>query len=118
MDILGNFIKECCVQNTGVSVRAQELFRAYQEWCEENNERACSEWFLGTGAGTFPEYRGAVLERYYAENRLVSIFAPVSPLPPFYLSVNDTCLLFRVTRGGFFVSACSPVFTGVYISNN
>jgi putative DNA primase/helicase len=46
MDVLGYFIKECCVQNPDASVRARELFRAYQEWCEENNERACSERFL------------------------------------------------------------------------
>jgi putative DNA primase/helicase len=46
MDVLGNFIKECCVQGPGVSVRARELFRAYQEWCGENNEHACSERFL------------------------------------------------------------------------
>jgi putative DNA primase/helicase len=46
MDALGAFVKERCVQIPGVSVRARELFRAYQEWCEENNERACSERFL------------------------------------------------------------------------
>jgi putative DNA primase/helicase len=46
MDVLGNFIKECCVQGEGCSIRARELFRAYQEWCEENNEHACSERFL------------------------------------------------------------------------
>jgi putative DNA primase/helicase len=46
MDVLGNFIKECCIQSVGVSIRARELFRAYQEWCEENNEHACSERFL------------------------------------------------------------------------
>jgi putative DNA primase/helicase len=46
MDVLGNFIKECCIQSSGVSIRARELFRAYQEWCEENNEHACSERFL------------------------------------------------------------------------
>jgi putative DNA primase/helicase len=46
MDVLGNFIKERCVQGPGISVRARELFKAYQEWCEENNEHACSERFL------------------------------------------------------------------------
>jgi putative DNA primase/helicase len=46
MDVLGNFIKECCIQSPGVTIRARELFRAYQEWCEENNERACSKRFL------------------------------------------------------------------------
>jgi putative DNA primase/helicase len=49
MDVLGNFIKERCLQTPGVSVRARELFRAYQEWCDENNERACSEQFLFAG---------------------------------------------------------------------
>jgi putative DNA primase/helicase len=48
MDILGSFIKECCVQSPGVSIRARELFKAYQEWCEENNEHACSERFLAS----------------------------------------------------------------------
>lgn len=47
MDVLGNFLRECCVMSPGVSIRARELFRAYQEWCDENNERACSERFLG-----------------------------------------------------------------------
>jgi putative DNA primase/helicase len=46
MDVLGNFIKECCIQGPECSVRARELFRAYQEWCDENNEHACSERFL------------------------------------------------------------------------
>ena len=46
MDVLGNFIKECCVQGPDYSVRARELFRAYQDWCSENNEHACTERFL------------------------------------------------------------------------
>jgi putative DNA primase/helicase len=47
MDVLGNFIKERCIQIDGVSIKARELFKAYQEWCDENNEHACSERFLG-----------------------------------------------------------------------
>jgi putative DNA primase/helicase len=47
MDVIGNFIKECCIQKPGLTIRIRELFKAYQEWCEENNERACSERFLG-----------------------------------------------------------------------
>ncbi|MFP3041730.1 phage/plasmid primase, P4 family [Treponema primitia] len=46
MDVLGAFIKECCIQGPGISVRARELFKAYQEWCEENNERASCERVL------------------------------------------------------------------------
>jgi putative DNA primase/helicase len=47
MDVIGNFLKERCVQRPGAIIRARELFRVYQEWCEENNEHACSERFLG-----------------------------------------------------------------------
>jgi putative DNA primase/helicase len=47
MDVIGNFIKECCIQRPDCSIRARELFKVYQDWCEENNEHACSERFLG-----------------------------------------------------------------------
>jgi putative DNA primase/helicase len=47
MDVIGDFIRERCVQKTGVSIRARELFKCYQDWCDENNERACSERFFG-----------------------------------------------------------------------
>jgi putative DNA primase/helicase len=47
MDVIGNFIKDCCVQGAGLSIKIRELFRAYQNWCEENNEHACSERFFG-----------------------------------------------------------------------
>jgi putative DNA primase/helicase len=47
MDVIGNFIKERCAQRPECSIRARELFKVYQDWCEESNERACSERFLG-----------------------------------------------------------------------
>ncbi|GHU81136.1 hypothetical protein FACS189468_3020 [Spirochaetia bacterium] len=47
MDVIGNFIKERCIQKPGASIRARELFKVYQGWCEENNEHACSERLLG-----------------------------------------------------------------------
>ena len=47
MDVIGNFIKERCVQEPGKSIRARELFRAYQDWCAENNELATSERMFG-----------------------------------------------------------------------
>ncbi|MDR1930408.1 MAG: DUF5906 domain-containing protein [Treponema sp.] len=46
MDVIGNFLKECCIQNPGCSIRIRELFKAYQGWCDENNEHACSERFF------------------------------------------------------------------------
>jgi putative DNA primase/helicase len=47
MDVIGNFIKERCVQKPDISIRARELFKAYQEWCTENNEQATSERMFG-----------------------------------------------------------------------
>ena len=47
MDVIGNFIRERCVQKPGAAVRARELFRVYQKWCEENNEQATSERMFG-----------------------------------------------------------------------
>jgi putative DNA primase/helicase len=46
MDVIGNFIRERCVQEPGSSIRARELFKCYQDWCEDNNEHAGSERFL------------------------------------------------------------------------
>jgi putative DNA primase/helicase len=46
MDVIGNFLKECCIQSPGTSIRIRELFKAYQGWCDENNEHACSERFF------------------------------------------------------------------------
>ena len=47
MDVIGNFIRERCVQEPEASIRARELFKCYQDWCDDNNEHACSERFLG-----------------------------------------------------------------------
>ena len=47
MDVIGNFIKERCAQENGVSVKARELFKCYQDWCDDHNEHAVSERFLG-----------------------------------------------------------------------
>jgi putative DNA primase/helicase len=46
MDVIGNFIKEVCVQYPPASVRVRELFKAYQDWCAENNEYANTERFF------------------------------------------------------------------------
>jgi putative DNA primase/helicase len=47
MDVIGNFIKERCVQKPELSIRARELFRAYQDWCNESSEQATSERMFG-----------------------------------------------------------------------
>jgi phage/plasmid-associated DNA primase len=34
MDVIGNFLKERCVQKPGAAIRARELFQVYQDWCD------------------------------------------------------------------------------------
>jgi putative DNA primase/helicase len=43
---IGNFLKERYIEKPGVSIRIRELFKAYQEWCEENNKHTVCERFL------------------------------------------------------------------------
>jgi putative DNA primase/helicase len=43
MDIIGNFIKERCILGEGYAIRARELFKCYQEWCNENKEHSSCE---------------------------------------------------------------------------
>jgi putative DNA primase/helicase len=46
MDVIGNFLKERCVQEKSATIRIRELYKAYSDWCEENNEHAISERFF------------------------------------------------------------------------
>jgi putative DNA primase/helicase len=72
-----------------VSVRARELFRAYQEWCEENNERACSERFLSLRLKELGLERSRTAEarywRGYAQGSTLLIFVLLPPAPSFGL---------------------------------
>jgi putative DNA primase/helicase len=46
MDVIGNFLKERCIQRKEVTIRIRELYKAYADWCNENNEHPVSERFL------------------------------------------------------------------------
>ena len=46
MDVIGNFLKDCCIQNCDVSIRIRELYKAYADWCDENKEHAVNERFF------------------------------------------------------------------------
>jgi putative DNA primase/helicase len=46
MDAIGNFIKEKCIQKKEMSITIKKLYKAYFNWCEENNEHAVSERFF------------------------------------------------------------------------
>jgi len=47
MDAIGDFLRDRCVMTADVSIKARELFKCYQDWCDDNNERACTERFFG-----------------------------------------------------------------------
>jgi putative DNA primase/helicase len=46
MDVIGNFLKERAVQGIAYSIRIREFYKAYAEWCDDNNEHAVSERFF------------------------------------------------------------------------
>jgi putative DNA primase/helicase len=46
MDVIGNFLKHCCVTKEDGSIRIRELYKAYADWCDENNEHPVSERFF------------------------------------------------------------------------
>ena len=46
MDVIGNFINERCEQQTEFTIRIKELYKAFADWCDENNEHAVSERFF------------------------------------------------------------------------
>jgi len=46
MDVIGNFLKERCIIQHDKTIRIRELYKAYSEWCGDNNEHAVSERFF------------------------------------------------------------------------
>jgi putative DNA primase/helicase len=40
MDVLGDFLAECCITGSGLSVSAADLFKAYRSWAEGNGEKS------------------------------------------------------------------------------
>jgi putative DNA primase/helicase len=46
MDVIGNFVKDCCIQKSGIMTKVRDLYKAYQQWCVDNNEHTVSERFL------------------------------------------------------------------------
>jgi len=38
MDLLNNFISDCCITGPDQSVQSKELYLAYSKWCEDNGD--------------------------------------------------------------------------------
>ncbi|MDR0442301.1 MAG: DUF5906 domain-containing protein [Treponema sp.] len=46
MDVIGNFLKDRCREDFDATIRIRELYKAYSDWCDDNNEHAVSERFF------------------------------------------------------------------------
>lgn len=47
MDVLGEFLKECCIEGAGCHARASELYKAYSAWAEARGEHVASQTKFG-----------------------------------------------------------------------
>jgi putative DNA primase/helicase len=47
MDVLGDFLNDCCFLAPNTQTTSADLNRAYKEWCEKNGERPMSVRWLG-----------------------------------------------------------------------
>jgi len=65
MDVIGNFLKECCTADKDATIRIRELFKAYQDWCDENNEHAVSERFFSLRLKELGYEQGRTAEARY-----------------------------------------------------
>jgi putative DNA primase/helicase len=46
MDVIGNFLKDRCKEDFDATIKIRELYKAYSDWCDDNNEHAVSERFF------------------------------------------------------------------------
>lgn len=51
MDILGEFVGECCVAGDGCKDGATPLYKAYRQWCEDNGYRPVNHKNFGLALG-------------------------------------------------------------------
>jgi putative DNA primase/helicase len=65
MDVIGNFLKECCDVQEGATIRIRELYKAYSEWCYNNNEHAVSERFFSLRLKEMGFQQGRTAEARY-----------------------------------------------------
>jgi putative DNA primase/helicase len=48
MDVLSQFISDCCVENASVKTLAKDLYQAYSGWCDSNGEKALTKRIFGS----------------------------------------------------------------------
>ena len=48
MDSLGEFLKDCCIENPSFEVRTKDLYEAHFNWCERNGEKPMTKRVFGS----------------------------------------------------------------------
>ena len=79
MDVLGQFIEDCCLTGSNYRVKASELYEAYKRWCEQNGEHAAFQrpWGMALTERGFESgkvqgrswWKGIALTSIYQKNR-------------------------------------------------
>jgi putative DNA primase/helicase len=65
MDILGEFLEDCCIIADGATATTGDLYQRYGEWCDQNKEKAISKRAFGSRL----RERGLIAVRDYATGR-------------------------------------------------
>ena len=72
-DQLGRFLSACCEEDPSAVCPASDLYRAYEEWCEQSAEEPMSKTAFGRQMGErFPKGRGHGGRTVYREVRVKS----------------------------------------------
>ncbi len=48
MDVLSQFISDCCVEKASFKALAKDLYQAYTGWCDSNGEQSLTKRIFGT----------------------------------------------------------------------
>ncbi|MBA7583910.1 hypothetical protein ES708_25861 [subsurface metagenome] len=43
MDVVAEFIEQCCIESHQVKIATKELYKAYKDWCEESGDKPISK---------------------------------------------------------------------------
>jgi len=82
MDLLGNWIGDCCVEGVNHQATAAELYASYKKWCEDNGIRGVmAQYTLGSRLSErgFEMKRGHGGKRYW---RGIGLLSPDGTEPP------------------------------------
>jgi hypothetical protein len=100
MDVIGNFLKECCVQREGATIRIRELFKAYRTGARRTTNTLAASGFCSCGSRRWALRRGASLTPTPCSTHIFPalVFASQSPYP----GRQNVIYSRNVRRNGYF----------------